>query len=145
MKTIVHCLSAAALLVPLASSGASAQRQAQPQRQAAPQRAAMAGALGGVELGQWQLKDAEGSVRRICVRDRAMLLRLMHAGAQCEQVVMESAPSMMTVRYSCPAHGHGRTTLNVETPRLVSIDTSGIADGAPFAEQFEARKTGTCD
>lgn len=134
---LLQCLGAVALLVPLA--GAQAQREAAPQRPSV-----IAGAMGGIELGQWQLKDAEGAVRRICVRNRAMLLQLKHGGTQCTRVVMEDGPSTATVRYTCPGHGHGRTTLTVETPRLLSIDTSGIADGAPFAEQYEARKVGTC-
>jgi hypothetical protein len=131
MRSLLRPLVLAALLVPLV--GASA-----------PQRGPRIAALNGIETGQWQLKDAEGSVRRICVRDRTVLLQLMHGGAACDHVAMEDGPNGAAVRYSCTAHGHGRTTLVVETPRLLSIDTSGIADGAPFSEQYEARKIGTC-
>lgn len=101
-------------------------------------------ALGGVELGQWQLKSPDGRIRKMCVNARWMLLQPMHGTAQCEHFVMENTPRSATIRYTCPSHGHGRTTLAVETPRLVSIETSGVADGAPFSEQFEGRKIGSC-
>lgn len=131
MRSIVRPFAAAALLLPLIGA-------------ASPQRPPAIAALRSIEAGEWQLKDAEGGVRRICVGDRAMLLQLMHGAAQCEHVVMENGASGASVRYTCPRHGHGRTTLSVETPRLFDIDTSGIADGAPFAEQFEGRKVGNC-
>ncbi len=40
--------------------------------------------------------------------------------------------------------GSGRTTIRVETPRLVQIETQGIADQSPFAFSAEARRIGTC-
>lgn len=132
MKSLLRPLAAAALLIPLVGA-------------AAPQRHPAVTALNGFELGQWQLKNGEGAVRRICLKDRWTVLQLMHGGTQCEHFVMENTSLAATIRYTCPAHGHGRTTLSVETPRLLSIDTSGIADGAPFEEQFEARKVGACN
>ena len=39
----------------------------------------------------------------------------------------------MTVNYSCPGAGRGRTTIRFETPRLVQIDSQGLDHGAPFA------------
>jgi hypothetical protein len=101
-------------------------------------------ALGSVELGQWQLKSPDGRMRKMCVNARWMLLQPMHGTAQCEHFVMENTPRSATIRYTCPNHGHGRTRVSVETPRLVDIETSGVADGAPFSQQFEARRMGTC-
>jgi hypothetical protein len=68
----------------------------------------------------------------------------MHGSAQCEQIVMEQTPRSATVRYTCPAHGHGRTTISVETGRVVHVETQGVLDGAPFSEDFEGRRIGTC-
>jgi hypothetical protein len=122
---------AAALLL-FGGAGASAQRQGP-------------NAIGALEPGQWQLRDAEGGERRICLGgNRAAMIQVFHPGAQCQHVVLESSTNALTVRYTCPGHGHGRTTVRVETPRLVSIDTQGVADGQPFSEQFEGRKGGAC-
>jgi hypothetical protein len=112
---------------------------------ASAQRGQPANALGSLEPGQWQLRDGEGGERAMCLTgNRKALLQVYHPGAPCEQVVMESSANALTVRYTCPGHGHGRTVLRVETPRLVSIETQGVADGQPFSEQFEGRRTGTC-
>jgi hypothetical protein len=124
--------AAAVALIMLLTGGASAQRHP------------ALTALSGVEPGQWQLKTPDGRVRKICLGGRWVLLQPMHGTAQCEHFVMENTPRAATVRYTCPNHGHGRTTLAVETPRLVSVETSGVADGAPFSEQFEGRRVGSC-
>jgi hypothetical protein len=58
--------------------------------------------------------------------------------------VVENSPTVATIHYSCPGHGHGRTTLSVETPRLLRVDTQGVVDGAPFATELEGRRVGTC-
>jgi hypothetical protein len=108
------------------------------------QRSVAPNALGGIERGQWQLRDAEGAVRRLCLGNPATLIQIMHGNSQCEHFVMENTARSATVRYTCPSHGHGRTTLSVDTPRVVNIDTQGVANGAPFAERFEARRTGPC-
>jgi hypothetical protein len=50
----------------------------------------------------------------------------------------------VTVHYTCPGSGHGRTTIRKETNRLVQIDTQGIASGSPFSRTFEARRGGSC-
>ena len=50
----------------------------------------------------------------------------------------------MTVNYTCPGIGRGRTTIRVETPRLVQIDSQGLDRGAPFALRAEARRIGPC-
>ena len=45
----------------------------------------------------------------------------------------------MTVNYSCPGVGRGRTEIRFETPRLIQIDSQGLDRGAPFALRAEAR------
>lgn len=109
------------------------------------QRGPAPGALGTLERGEWQLKDGEGEVRKLCLRNPGTLLQIMHGDAQCEHFVMESAKSSATIRYTCPSHGHGRTTISIDTPRVINIDTQGVANGAPFAEKFEGRRIGACN
>lgn len=103
-------------------------------------------ALRSIEHGQWQLKEADdGSLRNLCLKNAAMLLQLRHGGAQCSHFVVENAPTKATIHYTCPGHGYGRTTVSVETPRLIRVETQGVLDGAPFANELEGRRTGTCN
>ncbi|UYY59890.1 DUF3617 domain-containing protein [Sphingomonas sp. S2-65] len=111
---------------------------------AVAQRQSALNSLNAVERGQWQLRDGEGSVRGICLRTPSALLQLRHWGAQCEHFVLENGGTSATIRYTCPGRGHGRTSITVETAHSVVIDTSGIVDGAPFSEQYEARRVGQC-
>ena len=99
-----------------------------------------------LERGQWQLVDRDGSSppRNLCVNDLHMLLQLQHQGAQCSRYVIDDEPNAVTVHYTCPGAGHGRTTIRKETSRLVQIDTQGIAGGSPFSYAYEARRTGSC-
>lgn len=123
----------AGAVILIGATGASAQRD----------RSALQ-ALNGIESGQWQLKESGGGARSMCLRNPAVLLQLRHPGAQCTQVVVENSKDVATVHYTCPSHGYGRTTVTVETGRLVRVETQGVADGAPFAIEMEGRKTGTC-
>ncbi len=102
--------------------------------------------LDGLERGQWVLRDRDdpATTRSYCVTDFRALLQLQHARNQCTRTVLENSASAVTVHYSCPGAGHGRTTIRRETNRLVQIDTQGIAGGAPFSLAYEARKTGVC-
>ncbi len=103
-------------------------------------------AMRGIEQGQWQLKERDGgAVRNLCVKNTALLLQLRHGGTQCSHFVIENAAKSATIRYTCPGHGYGRTTISVETPRLVRVDTQGVLDGAPFASEIEGRRTGACN
>jgi hypothetical protein len=58
--------------------------------------------------------------------------------------VLAADEHSVTVSYVCPGMGRGRTLLRVETPRLVQIDSQGLANGAPFALRAVARKVGPC-
>jgi hypothetical protein len=103
-------------------------------------------ALKTIEQGQWQLKEADGGgTRNVCLGNPATLLQIRHGSAQCSHFVVENSKQVATIHYTCPGHGYGRTTVSVETPRLVRVDTQGVADGAPFADVMEGRRTGACN
>jgi hypothetical protein len=131
LKRLVRPVMLGALLL-FGAAGAPAQRSAAPN------------ALGGLEHGQWQLRNAEGELRRLCLGNPATLIQIMHGNTQCEHFVMENTQRSATVRYTCPSHGHGRTTISVDTPRVINLETQGVANGAPFSEQFEGRRIGAC-
>ncbi|MEI9849575.1 MAG: hypothetical protein WDN24_00500 [Sphingomonas sp.] len=102
-------------------------------------------ALAALERGQWELKaPAGGTSQRLCLTNPAALIQIRHPHLPCTQVVMVDTPELATVRYACPGHGHGRTTISVETPRLVRVETQGIVDGSPFVEEYEGRRMGGC-
>lgn len=104
-------------------------------------------ALASLEPGLWQLRDLDnksGAALSICASDPAMLMQVRHRGAECSHTVIANGASEATVHYSCPGKGFGRTSLRVETPRLVQIETQGISDQLPFASRYEARRTGAC-
>lgn len=102
--------------------------------------------LDGLEKGQWVLRDRDDPnvTRSYCVADWRQLLQLQHPRATCSRTVLENSASAVTVHYTCPGAGHGRTSVRRETNRLVQIDTQGIAAGSPFSMAYEARKTGPC-
>jgi hypothetical protein len=103
-------------------------------------------ALSVIEQGQWAFRSRIQPTenRSICVTDPAILLQLRHRSANCNRFVIANDPRNTTVQYSCAGAGNGRTTLRVETPRLVQIDSQGIADREPFAIQLEGRRIGDC-
>ncbi len=111
---------------------------------AAPAQAPTIAAIGKIERGQWQLRDSDGTRRSLCVADPAVLLQIRHRGTSCSRFVIDNSPNSATVHYTCPGSGHARTTLTVETPRLLRIESQGLEGGAPFAVEIEARKTGRC-
>jgi len=102
--------------------------------------------LGLLESGSWTLKprDGTGAPRTMCLGDRSVLLQIQHGEAHCQRFVLENDPTSVTVSYSCPGAGNGRTTVKVETPRLIRVDTQGIDHGSPFDVSMEGRRTGMC-
>jgi hypothetical protein len=103
-------------------------------------------ALRPLQTGQWELRErGEGAeTRKLCVTDLRQLLQVRHGRALCRSFIINDAATMATVTYDCAAGGNGRTDLRVETPKLVQINSQGIADGAPFAFTMEARHIGAC-
>ncbi|HET6525856.1 hypothetical protein [Sphingopyxis sp.] len=113
---------------------------------AVPAQAPSLAMLDRLEKGSWQLRERgkDSVVRTVCVGDARRMIQVYHPGATCSRYVIEDAPNSVTVHYTCPGAGHGRTTIRSETNRLVQIDTQGIAEGRPFSQAIEARRTGGC-
>jgi hypothetical protein len=112
---------------------------------AAPVQAPGLRVLSAIESGRWQLREIDsGTTRTVCVRDPRILIQLHHGAAQCSRFVIENADASGTVHYTCSGAGHGRTTLSLETPRVLHINTQGLANGLPFQSEIEARRLGEC-
>ena len=127
-------LAAAGLLMCLAGPG-----QSQPAGPPHPM-------LTRLEAGQWELRSGAGGARiaAICLGNPSLLTQPRHGAAPCTRDVVAADADSMTVNYSCPGLGRGRTTLRIETPRLVQIDSQGLDHGMPFAMRAEARRVGPC-
>ncbi|MEY4268977.1 MAG: hypothetical protein RLZZ58_193 [Pseudomonadota bacterium] len=113
---------------------------------AAPAAAPTLAMLDGLEKGQWSLvdRDSREPFKALCVGDARAMIQLIHPRATCSRYVIDDGATEVTVHYTCPGAGHGRTTIRKETNRLVQIDTQGIAGGMPFSRTFEARRGAAC-
>jgi len=101
--------------------------------------------LSGLAKGEWTVRYRDGSVeRKICVRSGMELIQLRHTDRDCSRFVVEDDASKVTVQYTCPGNGYGRTNIRRETGSLVQIESQGIASGLPFQFGAEARRTGSC-
>lgn len=102
--------------------------------------------LDGLEKGSWQLRErgSDAVLQTVCVGDARRMIQIQHPRANCSRYIIEDTPKSVTVHYTCPGAGHGRTSIRSETNRLVQIDTQGIADGKPFSQAIEARRAGPC-
>ncbi len=104
-------------------------------------------ALDKLQAGLWQLRDLDSpnaQLPLLCLGDPNLLVQLRHRNASCSRLVVGQDQLSATVHYTCTAGGYGQTLIRVETPRLVQIDTQGIAENVPFASRFEARRVGAC-
>jgi hypothetical protein len=103
-------------------------------------------ALDMLEDGQWELRSREAGEPpiRLCLGDARLLLQPRHGSRSCDRFVVSNEPAHVTITYTCASAGHGRTDLRVETPRLVQIDSQGVAAGLPFAMALEGRRIGAC-
>jgi hypothetical protein len=99
-----------------------------------------------IQPGAWQLREPGSSAAplRICVQNPDELIQLRHPGAACSRFVLTNEAQTATVHYTCTGAGYGRTTLKIETPVLVRIESQGLASQSPFQVAFEARRTGPC-
>ena len=112
---------------------------------ALPAAAQAPGPLAQVERGSWQLVGPGGNtIATVCLGDPLLLAQPQHGPQPCSREILSSDAHSVTVNYSCPGMGRGRTLLRVETPRLVQIDSQGLHNGAPFALRAQARKVGAC-
>lgn len=101
--------------------------------------------LGTLAKGEWTIKHRGGVPdRKICVRSGAELIQIMHREAGCNRFVVEDGAARVTVQYTCPGNGYGRTSIRRETASLVQLESQGIHNGTPFQFIAEARRTGTC-
>jgi hypothetical protein len=98
-----------------------------------------------LEAGQWELRGPNNArIASICIGNPILLTQPQHGAANCTRDVVAADASSMTVNYTCPGAGRGRTTIRIETPRLVQIDSQGLDRGTPFSLRAEARRTGAC-
>lgn len=101
--------------------------------------------LTGLSKGEWTIKHRDGTAdRKICVKSGRELIQLRHKEPDCSRFVVEDAKSKITIQYTCPGNGYGRTNIRKETGELVQIESQGIASGLPFQFAAEARRTGSC-
>jgi len=102
--------------------------------------------LDQLDRGAWEMRirGSDGGTRRMCLDTGRRFIQLRHPSVKCRRVVVEDGVSEVTVQYTCPGRGYGRTHIRRETNSLVQIDSQGIADGLPFAFAAEARRVGNC-
>lgn len=101
--------------------------------------------LDGLANGAWELNYRDGTpIDRICVRSGRELIQIRHRAAECSRFVVDDKPNQVTVQYTCPNDGYGRTSIRRETGQLVQIDSQGIEKGMPFHLNAEARRAGAC-
>lgn len=102
--------------------------------------------LDRLDPGLWEvrMRDAAHTIRRLCLRSGRPLIQIKHPNALCRSFVVEDSPQAVTVHYTCPGNGYGRTRIRYENPQLTQIDSQGIADSYPFDFNAEARRVGVC-
>ncbi len=101
--------------------------------------------LDGLTKGEWTVRQRDGSPsRKICLRNGRELIQLQHRQPNCNRFIVEDEAGEVTVQYTCPGDGYGRTNIRRETSSLVQIESQGIVGGLPFQFTAEARRTGTC-
>ena len=95
--------------------------------------------------GLWEVRMRQsGEIERICLDNGRRLIQLRHPNLSCSQFVVEDGPAAVTVHYTCPGQGSGRTHLRFETARLAQIESTGFASRLPFDFMAEARRIGDC-
>lgn len=103
------------------------------------------GMLGGLTKGEWTIKQrGVATDRKICVKSGTDLIQLLHREDGCSQFVVEDGAARVTVQYTCPGNGYGRTSIRRETSALVQLESQGVHNNMPFQMTAEARRTGTC-
>jgi hypothetical protein len=101
--------------------------------------------LATLTKGEWTIRQRGGAPeRRICLKSGAELIQLMHRENGCSQFIVEDGAARVTVQYTCPGNGYGRTSIRRETGALVQLESQGIHSGMPFQLTAEARRTGPC-
>lgn len=110
-----------------------------------PGAAAKVATLDRFERGDWEIRFRPDNGRRhLCLRNGRPLIQLRHPLRECRQMVLDDTGDRVTVHYTCPGHGYGRTEIWRENARLAQIQSQGIVDGEPFDFSAEARRVGSC-
>jgi hypothetical protein len=102
--------------------------------------------LDKIDPGMWEVRvrDAAHSVRRLCLETGRPLIQIKHPNALCRSFVVQDESRFVTVHYTCPGAGYGRTQIRLENARLAQIESQRIAEGFPFDFTAEARRVGVC-
>ena len=102
--------------------------------------------LDRIDPGMWEVRvrDAAHTVRRMCLGTGRPLIQIKHPNTLCHSFVVQDESRFVTVHYTCPGAGYGRTQIRMENPQLAQVDSQGIADGFPFDFTAEARRVGVC-
>src|SRR3546814_8798276 len=89
----------------------------------APARAPELSVLDRLEKGAWELRGrgAGGPVFNLCLGDPRQLMQVRHHHHRCVQRVVEAKANAVTVHYSCPGAGQGRTRSEEHTSELQSL------------------------
>jgi hypothetical protein len=139
-----------AVIIVLAAAPARVQQPAAkagslPEADAAPV-AESATVLAKLEPGLWQVRALDGGTptQSMCVADPAMLMQLQHGQAACSRRIVAADERGVTIHYTCPANGFGRTSLRLDTPRMAKIETQGIIGKIPFEQRVEIQRMGEC-
>lgn len=102
--------------------------------------------LDRIAPGTWELRsrDEQDPPVRMCLRNGHPLIQLRHPRMRCARTVVDDTGTDVTVQYTCPGRGYGRTHIRLENESLMQIDSQGIAGGLPFVISAEARRVGPC-
>ena len=102
--------------------------------------------LDRLQTGQWEMRDRDptGGRRRLCIESGRELIQIRHMHETCKSFTIEDTADAVTVQYTCPGHGFGRTRVRFENAQLAQIETQGVAQGLPFDMSTEARRVGAC-
>jgi hypothetical protein len=113
---------------------------------AAPGDSPVPTALATIQPGQWALRSRDGSAppMTLCLGDPRALLQIRHGAIPCSKYVITNSPAEAVVHYSCAGAGNGRTSIRVETPRVIQIESQGIEGKEPFDWSYEGRRVGVC-
>ena len=79
--------------------------------------------LDRLEPGRWELRPrgSRGPAEQICLRDGRRLIQLRHPGSTCNRLIVGDSSAEVTVQYTCPGRGYGRTHIRYETGRLAQV------------------------
>lgn len=101
-------------------------------------------AQAAITPGKWTVQVRDGATRTLCIPDALPLIQLAHPQSGCRRLMIVDRRDSATIQYSCPAAGWGRTSIRIDSPRRVEIDTQGIVQNQPYAYQASAHYTGYC-